>query len=88
MSWETACHVCGKPATDKHHAFFGHKNRQISEDHGFVFFLCRDCHEGMWGVHGMNGHNLDIQLKREAQAKFEETHSREEFMGLIGRNYW
>ena len=29
----------------------------------------------------------DLLLKRECQRKFEETHSREEFMKIIGRNY-
>jgi hypothetical protein len=28
-----------------------------------------------------------LMLKRHCQMKFEETHSREEFMSLIGRNY-
>ena len=39
------------------------------------------------GVHGKNGKNLNLFLKQECQRKFEETHSREEFMALIGRNY-
>ena len=28
-----------------------------------------------------------MQLKQICQRKFEETHSREEFMAIIGRNY-
>lgn len=39
------------------------------------------------GVHGKNGHALDLKLKQECQRKYEETHSREEFMALIGKNY-
>ena len=30
---------------------------------------------------------LDLALKVECQRKFEETHTREEFMKLIGKNY-
>lgn len=40
-----------------------------------------------YGVHGRDGRELDLRLKRECQAKFEETHSREEFMKIFGRNY-
>lgn len=39
------------------------------------------------GVHGKNGHELDIKLKQDCQRKYEETHSREEFIELIGKNY-
>ena len=28
-----------------------------------------------------------MMLKRHCQMKYEETHSREEFMALIGKNY-
>jgi hypothetical protein len=37
------------------------------------------------GVHF--NRELDLKLKRACQAKYEETHSREEFIALIGRNY-
>lgn len=37
------------------------------------------------GVHF--NHDLDLRLKRECQSKFEETHSRDEFMKIIGKNY-
>lgn len=30
---------------------------------------------------------LDLKLKEMAQAKFEETHTREEFIRIFGRNY-
>ena len=31
--------------------------------------------------------DVDLEVKQECQRKFEETHSREEFMEIIGRNY-
>jgi DNA-directed RNA polymerase len=37
------------------------------------------------GIHF--NHELDLYWKRKCQAKFEETHSREEFIRLVGRNY-
>lgn len=39
------------------------------------------------GVHGKNGHALDLRLKQDCQRKYEETHSREEWMLLLGKNY-
>ena len=45
-----------------------------------------DLHNGSdRGVHFDRA--FDLQLKRECQEKYEETHTREDFMRLIGRNY-
>lgn len=30
---------------------------------------------------------FDVYVKKECQRKYEETHTREEFIKLIGRNY-
>ena len=54
---------------------------------GFWVYLRHDWHEAEYGVHGRDGHELDLRLKRECQREYETTHSREEFMALIGRNY-
>ena len=50
-------------------------------------WLCQEHHEGTYGVHGTKGHQLDLYLKIECQKKYEETHSRNEFINLIGRSY-
>ncbi len=72
----------------KHHIYPGVANRKISEQNGFWVWLRYDWHNGAeYGVHGRDGHELDLRLKRECQAKFEKTHSREEFIKLIGRSY-
>lgn len=42
---------------------------------------------GTYGVHGKEGHNIDLWLKRACQRAYEQEYSREEFMELIGRNY-
>ena len=33
------------------------------------------------------GIRLDLRLKQDCQRRFEETHTRAEFMAIIGRNY-
>lgn len=69
-----------------HHIFFG-SLRKVSDSNGFWVWLNPEEHRGTWGVHGRDGHGLDIELKRACQRKYEETHSREEFMRLIGMNF-
>lgn len=69
-----------------HHIFGGTANRKQSEKYGFKVFLCGFHHNmSNEGVHF--NRELDLKLKRECQRKFEETHSREEFMKIIGKNY-
>lgn len=70
-----------------HHCFFGVKNRTISDINGFTCHLCLQHHEGTNGVHGKNGHELDLKLKRLCQEKYEEDHTREDFIRLIGKSY-
>lgn len=72
-------------ALHKHHIFEG-KNRQISEREGFWVYLIPRLHNmSDDGVHFNK--ERDLFLKRKCQAKYEETHTREEFISLIGRNY-
>lgn len=69
----------------KHHIFMG-PLRETSEAEGFYVWLCPYHHEhGPDAVH----RNIDIcrQLQREAQAAYERTHTRREFIDLIGRSY-
>lgn len=75
------CHQWGD--IHLHHVFKG-KNRKISDREGFVVHLCADCHNAL---HGKNGHRMDEYLMQTCQEEFEKTHTREEFMKLIGRNY-
>lgn len=85
---EKVCYITGQTNNlHKHHIFAGGR-RKISEREGFVVYLCARLHnQSDDGVHGKNGHELDLMLKRHCQMKYEETHSREEFMALIGKNY-
>jgi hypothetical protein len=86
---EKVCYITGQTNNlHKHHIYFGNPGRRISEENGFWVYLCGRLHnQSEDGVHGKNGHELDLMLKRHCQMKFEETHSRAEFMALIGKNY-
>lgn len=72
---------------EKHHIYAG-KNRAASEKYGFWVWLSPVMHRlSNQAVHGRDGANMDLFLKQECQAEFEKTHTREEFMSIIGRNY-
>ena len=82
------CFICSKQyGLHYHHIYFGNNRRKISEKNGFKVWLCSDHHIGTHGVHGAKGHKLDIYLKQVCQKKYEETHARNEFIKLIGKNY-
>ena len=77
------CFVCFKTiGLEEHHIFSGLSNRKNSEKHGLKVWLCMECHKRV---------HRDIlpnrELKELAQQKFEETHTREEFMQIFGKNY-
>lgn len=80
------CFICQKEdGLEDHHIFFGEKNRKKSEKYGLKVWLCPECHRGNISPH-LNI-NIDRHLKRIAQAEFERTHIRDEFMREFGRNY-
>ena len=81
------CYFCGSTGLlEEHHIFFGNPGRKISEKHGFKVRLCPECHRtGKKSPH--QDRDTDLMLKRICQRAFEVTHSREEFIKLIGRNY-
>ena len=70
----------------KHHIFSGVANRKISEAEGFTCWLCPAHHEFSSAAVHRNAENMAI-LRRIAQREYEKTHTREEFMDLIGKNY-
>ena len=86
---EKVCYITGLANNlHKHHIYFGKPNRQISEKNGFWVYLAGYLHnQSNIGVHGKDGHELDLLLKKHCQAKYEETHSREEFIKLIGKSF-
>ena len=86
---EKRCYITGAEGVplEKHHCIFGPGMRKISDKNGFWVWLTPEMHRGTQGVHGRDGHELDLFLKRLCQIKYEKEHSREEWMRLIGRNY-
>lgn len=84
---EKKCYITGSTLDlHKHHIFFGRGKRALSEEYGCWVWLRADWHNlRSYGVHF--NRTLDLRLKRECQKEFEETHSREEFMSVFGRNY-
>lgn len=73
------------PIVHEHHIYDG-PNRAISEAEGLKAYLCPKHHiNGPEAVHS-NQTNMRL-LQREAQKAYERTHTRAEFMALIGRNY-
>lgn len=81
------CYVCKTTYNlHLHHIYFG-PNRKISDKNGFVVYLCQYHHEGTYGVHGKYGNELNKKLKQEYQKKYEQAHTREEFIKLIGKSY-
>lgn len=87
MQKDKRCYICGaREGLHRHHVFCGTGRRWQSETHGFVVYLCAAHHNASpLGVHFDKA--LDLKLRRDCQKKFEETHTRDEFMRLIGRNY-
>ena len=49
-----------------HHIMFG-KNRKKADEDKLTVYLCWQHHEGTNGVHGKNGHELDMKLKQLAE---------------------
>lgn len=86
------CYLCmllnednGAKKTQEHH-IFGGSNRDHSEETGLKVHLCLEHHTaGKLAVHRC--WDTRRLLERTAQRIFEETHSREEFMKIFGRNY-
>lgn len=83
---DRACYLCGRLlCLEKHHIFGGVANRKISEKHGLWVYLCAECHRGTEGAQYDRTKNQ--RLKMDAQFAFERTHTRHEWMKLIGKNY-
>lgn len=84
---EKKCYVTGAANVPLHkHHIYGGPNRGISEANGFYVYLTPKWHNmSNVGVHF--NRVLDEKLKKDCQRKFEETHTRAEFMALIGRDY-
>lgn len=76
---EGICEFCGKYSKRLDpHEIFGGSNRKRSIKNKFVKLLCRECH---------SNEKIINQLRIDTQKKYEKTHTRQEFIDLIGKNY-
>ena len=70
----------------RHEVFYGTANRKLSKQYGLWVWLTPYWHNmSNDGVHFNKV--LDLTIKKYAQQKFEETHSREEFRQIFGKSY-
>lgn len=90
MQKNRLCYVCGSSQNlQSHHIFYGTRNRSKAEKDGLKVFLCWEHHEGTYGVHGREGHELDERLKQVAEQiwikHFDKTE--DDFRERYGKNY-
>lgn len=76
------CRVCGAYGVTHIHHIFGGRWRSRSEANDFVIELCPSCH---LMAHGNAG--FSKSLRHDCQLEYLETHSLEEWMGLMGRSW-
>lgn len=70
----------------KHHAYDGSGNRKVSEENGFWVKVCWRHHT--YGKEAAHEKIENLRLiQRDVQREYEKTHTRQQFMKLIGRNY-
>lgn len=76
---EGICEVCGKYSKYlDSHEIFGGSNRKRSIQHKFVKLICPKCH---------SNETIINQLRIDTQKEYEKTHTRQEFINLIGKSY-
>nr|DAU40391.1 MAG TPA: Recombination enhancement, RecA-dependent nuclease [Caudoviricetes sp.] len=67
------CYICRRRGdTALHHCFFGAANRWMSDENGFVVFLCPSCHtESPTSAHKCR--DTDLYLKRSVRRHTKKT---------------
>ena len=76
------CSVCGASGIiEEHHIIKRSQSKALKNCKLNLIDLCIDCHKnGKHGVHGKNGHELDIKLKKELQEKLINTISENDIL--------
>lgn len=74
--------------SERHEIFFGSNRRNSIED-GLVVFLTPEQHRGTNGVHGKNGREFDLKLKRIAQKTWQDYYNKttDDFISKYGKNF-
>lgn len=65
------CFVCGATNTEKHHIIKRSQSKALIKCELNLVELCPEHHRGHNGVHGKNGHALDIKLRKMLQRKLD-----------------
>lgn len=80
------CYVTGTTYGLHLHHVYGGPNRKVSDRMGFIVWLDARIHMALH-EHRPPFQNLMYELRGACQCEFEKTHTHEEFMNLIGRDY-
>lgn len=75
------CIICKQSPVDIHEIYSSGSRKQ-SMIHGFCCPLCRSCHQNI-----TLNYQANLKLKQFCQKKYEENHTREEFMTIIHKNF-
>lgn len=76
------CYVCKIRKKDDIHEIYAGAKKQTSMKNGFCIPICRRCHNEI-----QNDEEKMLVYKKRCQQEYEKTHTREEFIKLIKRNY-
>jgi hypothetical protein len=80
------CFICKKRYGLQTHHIFNGALKKFSEKYGFLIKVCAWCHTiDKDSIH--NNANLRKKLKAFAQRIYEQTHTREDFIREVGKNY-
>lgn len=80
------CKLCNSSfGVQNHHIIHGRGKRKQCETKQSQIDLCWECHHGIYGVEGREGHELDMKLKFRLQATyFEMDKTEDETRKLMG----
>lgn len=86
MQEKKECYFCHTTQNlECHHCISG-IGRSASEKYGLKVWICADHHTQ--SPHSVHRDNAMLQLlKKQAQKKFEETHTRQEFIKEFGKSF-
>lgn len=78
---------CTTQNLERHHCIHG-SGRKLADKYGLTVMLCMECHRGTEGVHGRDGAELDLKLKRIAQEAWEAKYGdRQDWYRIFGKSY-
>ena len=84
------CEICNSNhMVQIHHIIGGSGKRKQHENEFSLINLCWKHHHGTNGVHGKNGKELDLKLKKELEQRYREQGlEEEEILYLLGGRYY